>query len=618
MRDIVLFLAVFLLPLGLPCVASAELSEVSTGALAPHSDLLSDVGLCIVVAAVLAVISSRWKQPLIIAYLAAGVLIGPEIGLKWITDHHTIEVISEVGLILLLFIIGLEIDLKELRTSGKSVLVTGVLQFLLCTGLGLLVFSALGFRLGDQQAAGGEFGLAYIAATTALSSTLIVVKLLYDKFELDTLPGRITLGVLVFQDIWAIILLALQPNVLNPQIGPLAVSFGKGIILVIASLLLSRYLLPRLFRSIAKLPELMLLASLAWCFFISGSAHLAGLSREMGALIAGVALSTFPYNLDVIAKVTNIRDFFVTLFFVALGMRIPMPSVSLLALAAISSAFLIASRFICIFPLLYLMGYGHRVALLPAINLSQLSEFSLVIASLGLALGHIDHQLVSLLIMMFVITSTTSTYMIQFSHPLSQLLGRMLTRLWVHDIDIQEARSEGRSNHTAKRVVFLGFFREASSALYELERLSDNGRRALLDEVLVIDFNPEVHAELRRRGIHCIYGDIAHMATLFHAEIHHATLLISTIPDAILKGTTNARLLDQVRHLAPHAKVIVTAESIRQALDLYQRGADYVLLPRVHLATLMAEVIEKGLGEGLEALRVEETARLAIRNEVLP
>jgi Kef-type K+ transport system membrane component KefB len=150
------------------------------------------------------------------------------------------------------------------------------------------------------------------------------------------------------------------------------------------------------------------------------------------------------------------------------------------------------------------MGYGHRAALLPAINLSQLSEFSLVIASLGLALGHIDYQLVSLLIMIFVITSTSSTYMIQFSHRLSQLLGRMHTRLRVHDIDIQEARSEGRPNHTTKRVVFLGFFREVSSVLCELERLSDDGRPALLEKVLVIDFNPEVHAELRRRGIHCI------------------------------------------------------------------------------------------------------------------
>jgi Trk K+ transport system NAD-binding subunit len=178
---------------------------------------------------------------------------------------------------------------------------------------------------------------------------------------------------------------------------------------------------------------------------------------------------------------------------------------------------------------------------------------------------------------------------------------------------------EARSNHTGKRVVFLGFFREASSVLYELEhRSSDSGRRIPVDDVLVIDFNPQVHAELRRRGIHCTYGDIAHMETLFHAEIHRAELLISTIPDAILKGTTNARLLDQARRLSPQARVIVTAESIQGALDLYQRGADYVFLPRLHSAALLAGVIEMGLCEGFEALRVEQLACLAMRHEVLP
>jgi Kef-type K+ transport system membrane component KefB len=612
MKGIVFFLA----PLGLLLVTAAEASPAAPAA---HSDLLSNVGLCIVVAAVLAVIASRWKQPSILAYLAAGVLIGPEIGLQWITDQQTIEVMSEVGLILLLFMIGLEIDLKKLRAAGKPVIITGILQFMLCAALGWLAFSVLGFRLGDQEAMGGRFGLAYIAATTALSSTLIVVKLLYDKFELDTLPGRITLGVLVFQDIWAIILLALQPNLHTPQVGPLAASFGKGIILVVVSLLLSRYLLPSLFRSIAKLPELMLLASLAWCFFISGGAHLAGLSREMGALIAGVALSTFPYNLDVIAKVTSIRDFFVTLFFVALGMKIPVPSANLVVFAMAASFFLIASRFVAIFPVLYMMGYGHRVSLLPAINLSQLSEFSLVIASLGLAWGHIDNQLVSLMILIFVITSTASTYMIQFSYPLYRLLGRGLTHIGVRDIDAQEEQSEGRADHTGRRLVFLGFFREASSILHELELRSTDGDRHLsLDDVLVIDFNPEVHAELRRRRIHCIYGDIAHMDTLHHADIHPAELIVSTIPNAILKGTTNARLLEQMRRLCPQAKVIVTAEGIHQALDLYRQGADYVLIPRLHSAPLALEVMERGLGEGFDELRAKEIARLERRHEVLP
>ena len=616
-RSIVMKSAVAFLTLwSIFLIASAE---ASSAAPVPQGDLLTSIGLSIGVAAVFAFIASKLKQPPILAYLAAGTLIGPEIGLQWITDQATIEVISEVGLILLLFIIGLEMDVKKLRASGNPVMVTGILQFLLCAALGLLFFYPLGFRLGQQDALGGRFGLAYMAVTVALSSTMIVVKLLYDKFELDTLPGRITLGILVFQDMWAIIVLAMQPNLLKPQIVPLVASFGNGILLVAVTALLSRYLLPPLFRSIAKLPELMLVASLAWCFLVSSGAHYAELSREMGALIAGITLSTLPYNLDVIAKVTSIRDFFVTLFFVALGMKIPMPTPSLLALATLSSLFLIASRFLSIFPVLYRMRYGHRVSLLPAINLSQISEFSLVIASLGLAFGHIDSQLVSLIIFVFAITSTVSTYMMKYSYPLYQILSRWLTRLRVADLDALEEQPEAHAGHPGKQVVFLGFYREASSLLHEFELQStDNGRHPLLDETLVIDFNPEVHTELRRRGVECIYGDIAHMDTLYHAEIHNAELVISTITDAILKGTDNMRILRQVRHLCPKAKVIVTAESIRRALELYEQGADYVFIPRLHSSALMAQVIERGLDEGFEGLRAQQIALLKMRNEVLP
>ena len=160
----------------------------------------------------------------------------------------------------------------------------------------------------------------------SLSSTLVVVKLLYDKFELDTLPGRITLGVLVIQDLWAVGMLAVQPNLENPDFFPLALSLLKGALLVVGALNISKYLLPYLFRAVAKAPELVLVSALAWCFFLAGIAQAIGLSREMGALIAGVSLSTFPYNLDVMAKAVSIRDFFVTLFFVALGMQIPVPS----------------------------------------------------------------------------------------------------------------------------------------------------------------------------------------------------------------------------------------------------------------------------------------------------
>jgi voltage-gated potassium channel Kch len=447
---------------------------------------------------------------------------------------------------------------------------------------------------------------------------MIVVKLLYDKFELDTLPGRISLGILVFQDLWIIVALAMQQNLANPEIGPLLASFGKGALLVIISFLLSRYLLPPLFRSIAKLPELVLIASLAWVFLICAGANYAGLSPEMGALIAGVAISTFPYNLDVVAKVTSIRDFFVTLYFVGLGMRIPMPTMSILLVAITAAAFLIASRFVTIFPMLYLMRLGHRTSLLPTINLTQMCDFTLVFASLGLAAGHIDRYVVAILILVYAITSTTSTYMINYSHRLYQALSCLLSRLRIPDIDTIDEQQEGPADHRSKRVVFLGFFREASSILHEFElRSLKEQRYSLLDDVLVIDFNPMVHTELQRRGIACVYGDVAHMDTLHHANIHGAELVISTIPNAILKGTDNSRLLRQAHSLCPHAHIIVTAESIPVALQLYQQGADYVFLPRLHSAAQMAEVIEEGLRNGFDTMRDEQIARLRQRNEVL-
>lgn len=580
------------------------------------ANLLSDIGLCVIVAAVLAFIANRLKQPALLAYLLAGVLIGPEIGFSFITDHGTIEVISEIGLVLLLFIIGLEMDLKKLRASGKPLIVTGITQFLICVALGIPFFLLLGFRIGDPNAFGGEFGLFYVAVGAAISSTMIVIKLLYDKFELDTLPGRITLGVLVFQDIWAIIVLALQPNLRNPQIAPLAASFGKGILLVVASLLVSRFILPRLFSSVAKIPELVLIMALAWCFLVCGVARSAGLSVEMGALIAGVAISTFPYSLDVIAKVISIRDFFVTLFFVALGMKIPMPTASLLSLAAATSVFLIGSRFLSIFPVLYVMRYGHRVSLLPAINLSQISEFSLVVASLGLALGHINNQAVSLIIFVFVITSVTSTYMINYNHQIFSWLSRLLSTLGLKDLG--DGKDSESVDKPSKAVVFLGFFREASAILHEFELDGhENGRHRLLDEILVIDFNPVVYGELQRRRIACVYGDVAHMDTLHHAKIHDAELVISTIPDQILKGTDNARILKEIRKLSPHAKAIVTADGPQKALDLYDRGADFVIIPRLHSAAQIAQIIESAMRDGLEDVRDEQVEQLRVRNEVL-
>jgi Kef-type K+ transport system membrane component KefB len=578
----------------------------------PSDELLYSIGICVGAAALLAVVGWRLRQPLILAYLVTGVVIGP-VGLKWVTNQASIGTVAEIGLILLLFIIGLEIDVKRLASAGPVVLVTGALQVPICFALGLGFFYAIGVRNVP-----GNYALLYLAACMSLSSTLVVVKLLYDKHELDTLPGRITLGVLVIQDMWAVLMLAVQPNLLNPNLLPLAFSLWRGALLVVGGLALSKYVLPHLFRAVAKAPELVLVSALAWCFFLAGAASLIGLSREMGALIAGVSLSTFPYNLDVMAKAVSIRDFFVTLFFVALGLQIPVPSLQVVVIALAASAFVIVSR-LSVVPILYWFGLGHRASLLPAINLAQVSEFSIVIASLGLMQrpAQIDSSVVTIVIMTFAITSVVSTYMIQSSHYVQRALSNLLKLLRVRDLDSAGSAVEKvESRHES--VVFLGFFRDASSILHEFERDGDPAQaKDFLRKILVIDFNPTVMRELRHRSISCIYGDIAHADTLRHAGIENAELVVSSITDEILRGTNNLRLLRNIRADCPKAKVMLSTEHISQALFFYESGADFVYIPRLHSAPQIADILKKGLVEGFDAAREAEIKHLTLRREVL-
>jgi Kef-type K+ transport system membrane component KefB len=577
-----------------------------------HS-LLSNIGLAFIVATLFAFIAKALRQPLILGYLIAGVVIGPEIGFAWVRDEETIKLISEIGLILLLFIIGLEIDLKKLLSAGRTILITGISQFLLCIVMGIGFAFLMGFTPGS-----GNFDWLYVAVTLALSSTLIVVKLLYDKFELTTLPGRITLGVLVFQDIWAIVFLALQPSLDDPHVGTFFESFGKGAGLVFITLGLSRFLLPWLFSFVAKLPELLLLAAVAWCFLVSGAADLVGLSREMGALIAGVGMSTFPYNVDVIAKVINIRDFFVTLFFVALGMQIPQPSLSVVTAALGMSIFVLVSRLLSIFPVLYALGNGLRASLIPSINLAQMSEFSLVIASLGLALNHISSQLVGVLTFVFAITSVVSTYLIAYNHEIQVWLSSLLRQFGF--TMVKDAAAEAIEEESESSTVFLGCFREGSSILYEMEsRLSETNGDRVIDQILVIDFNPVVLRELNRRGIKCIYGDVANMDTLQQARVQSAKIVVCTISDAILRGTTNLRLLRQARRLCPEAQIVVAADTIASAVELYEQGGDFVYIARLHSAGHMADLIARAMRNeaGFRQFREDELRLLKERQEVL-
>ena len=569
-----------------------------------HADVLFQIAVAIVAATIAAFLARGLRQPIILGYIAAGILIGPTEGLHWIS-MEAIEPISELGLILLLFMIGLEIDLKKLLQAGKMLLAAGIGQFLICLLLGLAFWPLLGFSRSE------DYAPLYLAVACALSSTMIVVKVLYDKFELDTTAGRLSLGILVFQDLWAILFLAFQRDLANPAIGELFYSLAKGIGVLMFAFLASRFVLPPLFRSIAKIPELMVMGALGWCFSIVMIASALDLSREMGALVAGVALSTFPYNLDVTAKIVSLRDFFITLFFVTLGARLERPSWEILLLGAVGSLFVIATRFVSIAPLLQMTRAGSRASIITAINLSQISEFSLVICTLGVALGHIDQRVLSIVVVMLILTAVSSTYGIQYNYEIYDRIAPLLRKTGMRELPQQSLTG---SHELPKPIVFLGFSRNASSLLHDLLVLDPT----LSERIAVIDFNPAVRDELTRRGIRSIYGDISHADTLHHANVHHAKVLVSTVPDTMLKGTSNLQLLQHMRTHAPDARVILTADHFDVAREMYREGAAYVHLPRLMSPRDLAALIVIAMVRDLTEERQQAMLELDYRSEVLP
>jgi Kef-type K+ transport system membrane component KefB len=572
-------------------------------------ELIRDITLCILFAWALGLLAHFFRQPLILAYLIAGFFIGP-FGTGWVKSQESINIISELGLIFMLFMIGLEIDLKKIVRAGRVILVAAGGQLAGACLLGILFFAAMGFSMG-----GGRFDALYLCIACALSSTVIIVKVLYEKRELDTLPGRITLGVLVLQDIFAILFLAVQPSLANLQISVVLLSIGRVGLLVAVALTISRFALPRLFHQIARRPELILLGALAWCFLIGEIAERLQLSREMGSLVAGVSLSTFPYALDVTAKVTTLRDFFITLFFVALGMTIPVPDLSMIGLALMIAAFTVASRLLTTFAPLYLMKQGLRASLLPAINLAQISEFSLVVIQTGIASEHIKTETASAVSFAFVILAVLSTFAMMRSDPITRVAIGLLKRIGIRDLDHGHTTdAEHEQGHgEARRIVILGFFRAASALLSEIERKNP----LLLDQISVVDFNPNVFRTLADRGVHVTYGDISNLDTLVHAGVGKAQIIILSVPDSLLKGANNERLVRHVRSLNPTAKIVSTADLLSDVDDLYAAGADYVTVTRLSDAHELFTVIEAADEGLLEDKRAEMDAQLSERREVL-
>ncbi len=541
--------------------------------------LLTDIAYGIIFATLLSHVAKILKQPLILGYILGGVLLGKELGLGLVTSEESIELISEIGLILLLFIIGLEINLSELAKMGKTMFTLGFVQFFACLGISIFIFQF--YQLKFQVS---NFTTLYIGIALSLSSTLIVVKLLQDKLEISTVSGKLTIGILVLQDIWAILFMGLQPNLLNPEILLILKSIVLIIILILASFLTSKFILGKIFASSANRPELVLLTSISWCFFVTGLAQKFGLSKEMGALVAGMSIAAFPYGTDVISKLTGIRDFFVTLFFVSLGLKVQTPNIEIITFSFLAVGVVIINRLITITPIVYYFKTGLRNGIVTAINLSQISEFALVILALGESYKHVNSSLQSYILNATIVGSIISTYLIKFNHQIAGILINFLARIGINDK--QDAR-EVVEEIGKRDIILLGYFRIANLFLEHVYDLSPS----LPSRIVVVDYNPANKKKLEEKGFAWHYADLAHPDTLSHLGVENACFIICSVSDIFLKGTTNLRLLENLKKLSPNAKCIMTADELPEKKKLLDAGAYKVLVPGQITGEFLFEVL---------------------------
>jgi len=535
------------------------------------SDLFVSLGIIIIITAIAAFILRLIKQPQILAYVLVGILITPVF--KIVNNSSMIESMSTIGIAFLLFLVGLEMDIKGLKNVAFNSTFGGLIQMLILFILGYLISILLGFL--SLQA-------AYIGLMLCFSSTMVVMKLLSDKRELNTLHGRVITGILLLEDIVAIFALSILTSINGFSFPMFGLAVIKFISLFAIAFLASKYFFPPLFRVGAKFQELLLLLSLAVCFSFSLAFYYLGFSIAIGAFIAGVALGNLEYNLEIISKMKNLRDFFSMLFFVSLGMGLSLSVVKKewLLLLVLLFLIIIVKPFL-IMVISSLFKYTKKPAFLMATSLAQMGEFSLILAAQGLLLGHITQDLFSVVVIITLITITLTSYFIQYDQWLYNFLQGPLSFFNI----FTTKNLENKPTKVSSKYVLCGHNRIGYSILKNLQSVKS--------KVLIVDYNPEVISDLTKEGYHCIYGDVADEEIMDRMNLRKIILLISTVPEL----NDNFMLIRRLKTVNKKAKVMVTANTVEEAMKLYQHGADYVIMPHFlggeHVAQIITGVRNK-------------------------
>ncbi len=560
--------------------------------------LVSTIGIAVIAAAVLVVIFSRLKQPALLAFIVAGLLLGFFARPMISGSIHIMEDVSHLGLVFLLFIIGLEMNLKGILQLGPRVAAALLLQAPMAIAfiLGLQwLFDTVGWQIPGL--AHGKAGWFYFAVATSLGSTAVVVRLLGEKFDLDSQAGKTTVLTLIAQDIWAVLALSyVLSQTSGEKTGGVEALFifGSAAVLAVLLILVAKYVVSRIMTYLAKAPDLIALVAIGWCFTCASALAWVGLSAEMGALIAGLSLGSLAVATEVLAKVSSLRDFFMALFFVSLGMSLPPPDASIIISAAALVLFTILTRALLFLPSLIAARLGPIVSLTTVINLSQLSEFTLLIVPIGYASGALSIEETSTISYALMLSVLLSSYSIKNNYRLAAYIA---SRLGLKGRTTREKRSvagvEGdqKGYEHGAEIIMLGYFLNTEALIRRLKAETPD----LLSKILVIDYNLQNHPQIAAHGVRIAYGDISNPDTLRHFGIEKAKVAISTISDTFLRGTSNEKLLKWLKLINPNIVFIGTSDKNELAEDMVKHGAFACVCPPEEAAPKFIEYTRKAL-----------------------
>jgi Kef-type K+ transport system membrane component KefB/voltage-gated potassium channel Kch len=521
------------------------------------SNVFIELSIIILIAIVVVGIIRLLKQPLIIGYILTGILASPYF-LDVVHSEDAITTFAQMGVALLLFMVGLNLNPSVIKDVGKVSLITGIGQVVFTSVVGFLISYFLGFSI---------IASIYIAIALTFSSTIIIMKLLSDKGDLDTLYGRISVGFLIVQDLVAVIILMAVTSLSASSnfLGESYETFVSGLLLSILLISVGLLILPRLTSYIAKSQEFLLLFSIGWALAVASLFNFFNFSIEVGALLAGVVMSISPYRYEIMSKMKPLRDFFVILFFVLLGSQMVFENLSqyIFPIILFSIFILIGNPLIVIF-LMGMMGYTKRTGFLAGLTVAQISEFSLILVALGVSKGHLSQEILSMVTVIGLITMAGSTYFIMYSNKVYPFISRFLSVFEKKGSKVDESKYSGANKH---EIILFGYNRVGFSLLESFKRLKK--------KFLVVDYNPDTIAILKRRKVDYIYGDASDAELLNDLCLSKAKMVISTVPEL----ETNLLLIHYIKNINSKCILVLLAHQIEDALKLYKAGASYVIMP---------------------------------------